>query len=41
MSGEERILLAFEMSVFARELAKEGSGVSIPSGRKRGSRGNC
>jgi hypothetical protein len=24
MSGEQRILLAFEMSVFARELAKEG-----------------
>jgi hypothetical protein len=38
MSGEERILLAFEMSLFARELAREGSGVSIPSGRKRASR---
>jgi hypothetical protein len=24
MSGEQRILLAFEMSEFARELAKEG-----------------
>ena len=24
MSGEQRILLAFEMSLFARELAKEG-----------------
>ncbi len=24
MSGEERILLAFEMSLFARELAREG-----------------
>jgi hypothetical protein len=24
MSGERRILLAFEMSLFARELAKEG-----------------
>jgi hypothetical protein len=24
MSGEQRILLAFEMSLFARELAREG-----------------
>ena len=24
MSGEQRMLLAFEMSLFARELAKEG-----------------
>jgi hypothetical protein len=24
MSGEQRIFLAFEMSLFARELAKEG-----------------
>jgi len=24
MSGEQRLLLAFEMSLFARELAKEG-----------------
>ncbi len=24
MSGEKRLLLAFEMSLFARELAKEG-----------------
>lgn len=24
MSGEQRIVLAFEMSLFARELAKEG-----------------
>jgi hypothetical protein len=24
MSGEQRILLALEMSIFARELAKEG-----------------
>jgi hypothetical protein len=24
MSGEQRVLLAFEMSMFARELAKEG-----------------
>ena len=24
MSGEQRILLAFEMSLFARELAKQG-----------------
>jgi len=24
MSGEERLMLAFEMSLFARELAREG-----------------
>jgi hypothetical protein len=35
MSGEQRILLAFEMSLFAREPAKEEiRRESIPSGRK-------
>ena len=30
MSGEQRLLLAFEMSVFARELAREGSRCEPP-----------
>jgi hypothetical protein len=41
MSGEQRLLLAFEMSLFARELARRGSGANIPSGPKHASRENC
>jgi len=40
MSGEQRILLEFEMSLFARELAREGIRQDHPEWVRRKSRAN-
>jgi hypothetical protein len=41
ISGEQRILLPFEMSLFGNLPGRRVSGASIASGRKRASRENC
>jgi len=40
-SEEQRLQLAFDVSLFARELAREGFGANIGSSRNRVSCANC
>jgi hypothetical protein len=41
MSGEQRLLLSYEMSLFARELSRERIRHEHPNGRKRALLASC